>query len=562
MISCHWGRIPSGTRANLLCFQPLRRLALGALLTLAVVLPARAELKEYPSSLQVAPASEALDATRVAELAIGIAIRDRLASGLPLDGLAADLPALQAFYAARDYAPVWLGATGLHPSGAALLSTLAMLDKDGFVPTGPWLAAIATRQLRATDPARAELDLLLSAALVQFAVAADDPESTGPQPNALAAVADSDDQLPLWVPFDPRFWRLRTGVAAYEGIAARGGWLAVPQGAKLELGMRDARVALLRQRLLVTGELGEIGVDPELFDEALRDAVSEFQTRHGLLADGVVGFGTIDALNVTVDDRLATMRLNLARLQQQPRTWGEDYIVVNIPAADMVLVQGGVTTMATKVIVGRGDRQTPEIHSAINRLEFNPYWTVPSGIYRKDILPKARKDPGYLLSHNIRVFTSWTERASEVDPRSVNWYGEDASKMRLRLRQDPGPDNALGPAKFLFPNSYDVYLHGTNKQSLFGSAERFLSSGCVRVPDPLGLAAQILKDSPDWNRARIDEAVKDGRNQGVRLDAPLPVHLIYDTAWVDETGIVQFRKDIYRRDRKALAEIAERGKKS
>jgi murein L,D-transpeptidase YcbB/YkuD len=544
-----------------LSFRPLQRLALAALLSWAVALPARAELKEYPSSLQV-PASGALDTMRAAELAIGTAIRERLASGLSLDGLAVDLPALQAFYGARDYAPLWLDAAGLRPAGAALLSTLVMLGKDGFAPTAPWLAAIGARQLQATDPARAELDLLLSAALVQFAVDADNPESTGPQPNALAAVADSADQLPLWLPFDPRFWRLRAGVVAYEAIAAHGGWPAVPPGPKLELGMRDARIAQLRQRLLVTGELAELGVDPELFDEALRDAASTFQERHGLLADGVVGFGTIDALNITVDDRLATMQLNLARLQQQPRTWGENYIVVNIPAAAMVLVQGGVATMATKVIVGRGDRQTPEIHSAINRLEFNPYWTVPSGIYRKDILPKARKDPGYLVSHNIRVFTSWTDRAAELDPRSVNWYGEDASKMRLRLRQDPGPDNALGPAKFLFPNSYDVYLHGTNKPSLFDAAERFVSSGCVRVPDPLGLAAQILKDSPDWNRARIDQAIKDGRNQGVRLDMPLPVHLIYDTAWVDETGVVQFRKDIYRRDRKGLAEIAERGNKS
>jgi murein L,D-transpeptidase YcbB/YkuD len=549
-------------RVNVPCFQPLRRAALAALLVPALAFSAQAELKEYPPTLQAAPTVP--DAAQAAALAQRAALQTLLAGDAGrFDGLiGAEFPALQSFYAARDYAPVWIDATGLYPSGAAFLSTLAMLDKDGFGPTGPWLAATAARELQATDAARAEIDVLLSAALVQFAVAPDDPEAAGPQLRAPEAVAGSPDDLAVWLPPDARFWRLRAAVAAYEGIASRGGWAAIPQGPKLEPGRRDARIALLRQRLLVTGDLGEIGVDADLFDAPLQEAVRKFQARHGLLADGVVGFGTIDALNVAVDGRLETMRLNLARLQQQPRHWGDNYIVVNIAGADMVLVQGGVATMAAQVIVGRGDRQTPEIHSAIDRLEFNPYWTVPSGIYRKDFLPKLRKDPGYLRSHNIRVFAGWTGQASEVDPRSVDWSGEDASKMRLRLRQDPGPDNALGPAKFLFPNSYDVYLHGTNKQSLFASSERFLSSGCVRVPDPLGLAAQILKDRPDWNRARIDQIVKDGRNQGVRLDTPLPVHLIYETAWVDETGTVEFRRDVYRRDRKALAEIADRGKKS
>jgi murein L,D-transpeptidase YcbB/YkuD len=193
-------------------------------------------------------------------------------------------------------------------------------------------------------------------------------------------------------------------------------------------------------------------------------------------------------------------------------------------------------------------------------LEFNPYWNVPAGIYAKDFLPKLRKDPDFINHYsNIRVYRA-AEPANEVDPSTIDWFSPEAKQMRLRLRQDPGPENALGPAKFLFPNSYDVYLHGTNKPSLFAKPDRFLSSGCVRLPDPLGFAELLLKDDPNWPRAKIDAAIEAKTNRGVALATPLPVHLVYDTAWVDETGTVQFRQDVYGRDKKETV-VAERGGK-
>jgi murein L,D-transpeptidase YcbB/YkuD len=193
-------------------------------------------------------------------------------------------------------------------------------------------------------------------------------------------------------------------------------------------------------------------------------------------------------------------------------------------------------------------------------MEFNPYWNVPAGIYAKDFLPKLRKDPGFINHYqNIRVYRA-SEPANEVDPSTIDWFSPEAKQMRLRLRQDPGPENALGPAKFLFPNSYDVYLHGTNKPSLFAKPDRFLSSGCIRLPDPLGFAELVLKDDPNWSRAKIDAAVAAKSNRGVPLPKPLPVHLVYDTAWVDEAGTVQFRADVYGRDKRETA-IAERGGK-
>jgi murein L,D-transpeptidase YcbB/YkuD len=324
--------------------------------------------------------------------------------------------------------------------------------------------------------------------------------------------------------------------------------------------VRGGRIVQIRQRLVAAGDLAGDSAEPDLYDDVLLEAVKRFQARHGLAPDGVIGFGTIDALNVPAEARLSSMIFNLRRLYAQARDWGDSYVMVNLAAAQLKLVQGGAITASYNVIVGRRDRPTPEVHSAINRLEFNPYWNVPAGIYAKDFLPKLRKDPDFINHYrNIRVYRA-SESANEVDPSTIDWFSPEAKQMRLRLRQDPGPENALGPAKFLFPNSYDVYLHGTNKQSLFAKADRFLSSGCIRLPDPLGFAELVLKSDPNWPRAKIDAAVAAKTNRGVPLAIPLPVHLVYDTAWVDEAGTVQFRPDVYGRDQRETV-VAERGGK-
>jgi murein L,D-transpeptidase YcbB/YkuD len=492
------------------------------------------------------------------------AIRDLVSNGQALDQLVEfDAPALQQFYAGENYEPIWVGNAGMQPKGAALLGRLERLQRSGALPASADVAAASMRRADTATTALAELELLLSSALVGTAVDPEDLLAPGPRPEALEAAAASDDAAQIlyeWLPPDPTFWRLRAAIDGYRAMTDRGGWPTVTSGPKLEPGARDGRIAQVRQRLLVTGDLTGGSAEPNVYDGGLLDAVKRFQARHGLAPDGVIGFGTIDALNVPAEARLASMIFNLRRLYKQARDWGENYVMVNLPAAQLKLVQGGTITAAYNVIVGRRDRPTPEIHSAINRLEFNPYWNVPAGIYAKDFLPKLRKDPDYINHYsNIRVYRA-SEPANEVDPSTIDWFSPEAKQMRLRLRQDPGPENALGPAKFLFPNSYDVYLHGTNKQSLFAKADRFLSSGCVRLPDPLGFAELLLKNDPSWPRAKIDAAIEARTNRGVTLATPLPVHLVYDTAWVDETGTVQFRPDIYRRDQKETV-IAERGGK-
>jgi len=506
-----------------------------------------------------APAAEPASDTALIDT-----IRDLASNGPALDQLIDfDATALQRLYAGRDYQPIWVTNAGLQPSGEALLGTLERLERSGALPHSADVAAASARRSGAATVGLAEMELLLSSALVRTAVDPGDLLAPGPRPQVLEAAANSDDNeqfLHQWIPPDPAFWRLRAAIDGYRVLANHGSWPSVSAGPKLEPGTRDGRIVQIRQRLLATGDLVGDSAEPDIYDSALLEAVKAFQARHGLAPDGIIGFGTVDAFNVPAEARLASMIFNLRRLYAQARDWGDNYVMVNLAAAQLKLVQGGTITVSYNVIVGRRDRPSPEVHSAINRLEFNPYWNVPAGIYAKDFLPKLRKDPDFINHYrNIRVYRA-SEPANEVDPSTIDWFSPEAKQMRLRLRQDPGPENALGPAKFLFPNSYDVYLHGTNKQSLFAKADRFLSSGCIRLPDPLGFAELLLKDDPNWPRSKIDAAVAAKTNRGVPLAKPLPVHLVYDTAWVDEAGTVQFRPDVYGRGQRETA-VAERGGK-
>ena len=327
---------------------------------------------------------------------------------------------------------------------------------------------------------------------------------------------------------DPASLRLQAALAEYRRIEAAGGWPIVPSGAKLELGTKGLRVALLRQRLAASGDLVGAVSDAEVFDADLAASVRHFQARHGLLTDGVVGPETLAALDVPVGARIATIRLNLDRTAGEAREWGSRYIAVNVPAASYQYVSDGRSVLAGPVVAGRPSWPTPRVESVITQMEFNPYWNVPASIAQREIWPTVRRDPGYLARNHMRVIEG-------------------------RIRQDPGPGNPLGVVKFIFANPYDVYLHDTNNRALFDRPNRFLSHGCVRVSHALDLARQLLATDPDWTEQRIDETLASGRAVRVTLARPIALHIVYDTAWVDEAGIVQFRGDVYGLDRKLLA---------
>ena len=434
------------------------------------------------------------------------------------------LATLKQTYATRSDAAVWLDATGVAPSGKDLIARLSAIAPVLPPALKPLADGVEARQA-ASDPRRlAELDLLLSGLYGALAVKPDDPEAlagTGAVA-ILGAASDRPLLLHLSLPRDPGFWRLRGGLAAYHAIAAAGGWGIVAEGDKLQRGDSGARVDALRRRLAVTGDLAAPGSGA--FDPALEQAVQHFQARHGLEADGVVGAATLAALNRPVVQRLETLTLNLRRLQQQDRNWGPRYIAVNIAAAGYRLVVSGRIVFDRPAVVGKPSWPSPTLDSVIDRVEFHPYWRIPMAIADQELWPKQDADPNYFTAQGIHI----------VDDQLV---------------QDPGPGNPLGAVKFLFDNPYSVYLHDTTAPDLFAQAYRFSSHGCIRVAEAGDLAAQLLGADPDWSQQRVATALKDGGNRTIRLLEPIPLHIVYDTAWVDEDGTVEFRDDVYGRDR-------------
>lgn len=329
----------------------------------------------------------------------------------------------------------------------------------------------------------------------------------------------------------------------YQDIVSRGGWPTLPSSEKLQLGSVSPSVRLLRQRLMVSGDLDRTAGISDSFDSYVDGAVKRFQARHGLPADGVLGTYSYKALNVGADIRLGQLETNLVRLRSMSGFLGDRYVMVNIPAAQIEAVENGRVVQRHTAIVGKITRQTPILNSKINEVILNPYWTSPRSIIEKDIVPLMRKDPTYLERNSIRLFDA---QGNEVPPESVDWNAEKAPN--LMFRQDPGKINAMASTKINFPNPHAVYMHDTPQQSLFGQLMRFESSGCVRVQNVRDLSTWLLRDTPGWSRQQIEQTIQTGNNTPIQLAEPVPVYFVYITAWASEDGVVQFRDDIYERD--------------
>ena len=285
--------------------------------------------------------------------------------------------------------------------------------------------------------------------------------------------------------------------------------------------------------------------DSLLYDAPLADAVKRYQQSLGLEPDGVVGAATIAELNVPVAERITQLRVNLDRGRVLLHDLPEQFVVVNIAGYTIYLVKGQNVVWNARVQVGKTYRRTPLFRSDISYLVFNPTWTVPPGIIAADILPAARQDPHAITRKGLRVFDG---AGREVNPEAIDWSRFRSGHIPYTLRQDPGPSNALGRIKFMFPNPYAVYLHDTPSQSLFERADRAFSSGCVRVERALELAEIVLNDSQRWNKDSIARVVASGELQNVTLKAKIPVLLTYWTAWVDPQGSINLRRDIYGQD--------------
>jgi murein L,D-transpeptidase YcbB/YkuD len=338
----------------------------------------------------------------------------------------------------------------------------------------------------------------------------------------------------------------------HQNIAANGGWPKIDAGPTLRVGDNDPRVSNLRKRLIISGDLEDsAGVESQDFDQELEDALKKFQDRHSLDSDGILGKQSLASINVSVETRIDQLRLSLERLRWVSHDALDEFIAVNIAGFNLAYFSGREIAWTTRVMVGKTYRKTPVFRGDISYLEFNPTWTIPPTILRVDTLPKIKKNPQYLTSKNISVIDSGGRK---VDPESVDW-NKYSRGVPYTLRQEPGPQNALGLVKFIFPNPHFVFLHDTPHRELFASAERAFSSGCIRVEDPFKLAELVLKDTGRYGQQQFQEILDSHRTQRIVLEKPLPVLILYLTAGLDSSGNAMFFKDIYDRDEAVLAAL-------
>jgi L,D-transpeptidase YcbB len=472
------------------------------------------------------------------------------------------LVVLAKFYQERQMAPLWLDADGPSARAEVLAGVLRDADKEGLDPED-YHASIITELLSADTPdGRAELELRLSLGLLEMA---SDPASGRLEPQTVnpelfvypqevdpakviqsaAGAQDIAAFVASYEPAQPEYRRLKAALADYRARAAAGGWPAIQDGPTLKPGMANPRVVQLRARLDVPAPQGG---DPALFDDALAEAVMQFQARQGLEQDGLIGQNTLAALNVPVEERIRQILLNLERRRWMADDPGVRYVFVNLADFELKVVDGPRTVFDTRVVVGAPYHRTPVFSGDMTYLEINPYWNVPPSIARNELLPKIKADPGYLAANDFALLSDWSDSARILDPHAIDWSAVRPETFAYKLRQGPGAGNALGHIKFMFPNRFNIYLHDTPARGLFARDVRDFSHGCIRVENPETFAAFVLDRQPGWSPEAIKTAIATGQRTIVTLDQPLPVHIAYLTAWVNKDGSVNFRRDVYGRD--------------
>ena len=480
-------------------------------------------------------------------------------------------------YAGKAYSPIWL--KGDRTAAQALVDTLNRADAHALPATKYHGAELARRLGTATgaDPA---LEADLSAAFLDYAQDIStglleprsvdrelhiypEPRDPGGLLDGAARASNIAAYLDSLAPADPAYRRLVERYAAYRSVAANDIWgQTVPKGRTLRPGNRNARVAAARARLTAMGDLDpnvydvnsaaksdgtqvaatevttDVPVqsfDPNLFDEPMVAALQTFQARHGLNLDGVIGPATLRQLNVSPSTRAEQIAVNLERMRWMNRNLGERHILVNLAGFTMAVMNKGVPEFTSRVVVGKArEHRTPEFSDTMTHMIVNPSWYVPTSIAQKEILPKLEKDPNYLVNRGMRMVNG-------------------------RIIQRPGRRNALGTVKFMFPNRFAIYLHDTPSKRLFSRDVRAYSHGCVRVEKPHAFAEYLLTGQAEDPAGYFQRILRRGRERRIDLDNPLPVHLTYRSAWIDDQGVEQFRGDIYGRDRRIAQALRKAG---
>lgn len=472
------------------------------------------------------------------------------------------------FYEKRQFQPAWITDQGPRPQTAELLKAIDASAVDGLDPERYHKGRLASllqevESMKSYDEPAAQrmlayADMHLTYTFLtlaaHLATGRQQPETlridwyTKPRnvdldarlETALADEGKLDDALRTLRPPEDGYKPLVAALARYREIAARGGWPAVPPPAKkLKAGARDEHVGALKARLRAEGDLAALGkgeAESDAFDPAVTAAVSRFQKRHGLAITGKVDKDTLEELNVPAAARVRQIEINLERWRWMPADLGDRYIRVNIPEFKMALIENGQPALEMRVVVGKAQQsRTPVFSDKMTYLELNPAWNIPPGIAAEELLPKEAANPGYLGRNGIEVVQEGAQ---------------------TRLRQRPGPRNPLGQVKFMFPNEFDIYLHDTPADHLFARAERDFSHGCIRLERPMELAHVLLQGS-EWTPEKLREVLASGEQKSITLPRPLPVHILYFTAWVDKDGTVELHRDVYGHDAKLAKSLAE-----
>ncbi len=479
------------------------------------------------------------------------------------------------FYERRSFKPAWENPDHIE----AMITTIRAASHHGLTPEHYHLDALddlRRRAQHASDESNGHddgMDILLTDSFLLLARDLSsgrvNPADINPAWNFDApqakmsldamlelSLADGSfqDRLESLAPAHPLYRRMTSALQQYRALALAGGWDPIPEGPLMEVGVTDERVPLLRERLTMTGDLS-IATEghPLVFEAPLARAVLRFQERNRVSreswlvddSDGVVGEETLAALNVPVEERIQQLRTNLERCRLLLRDLPSTFVLVDMAGYRGYYYQNDDIIWRARVQIGDRFSETPSFRSDIKYIVFNPTWTVPPGILRDVVLPQIRKDPAYLAEDQLEVID---RNGRRIDPATVAWSRYNASNLPYRIVQTPGPHNALGRVKFIFPNPHYIYLHDTPHQTEFGLDERAFSAGCIRIDKPYKLAKRLLDDPGKWTIGRILNIIDGGKTQTVFLPKPVPVLMIYFTARVDDQRQVHFRKDVYKRD--------------
>ncbi len=487
---------------------------------------------------------------------------------------------LLTFYSERAFLPGWSVAQQPTCKARELLYLIRQAGFDGLVPEDYHLEAINTlfesdkegTALSARELAL--LDILLSDAFVLYShhlfkgkvhsehlTGTWDIRSKESEPGILGklnlALAGDNvrDVLQSLRPRFPVYERMRLSMKKYQRMAnAYEGknWMPLATEEPVKINQRHGQIPIIREKLVFWKDMEDLPLPEEelhVYDSVTAEGVKNFQLRNGLQPDGIIGRATLEALNQSPQQLMDKVAVNLERLRWLPDTTVQKFILVNIANYSMDLIRNRDTLLHSNVIVGKSYRKTPVFNADMSYLVFSPTWTIPPTILKNDVLPAIRRNINYLAQKNMRVIDP---SGQEINPTTVDWQQMTGANFPYLIRQNPGPQNSLGLVKFMFPNSYSVYIHDTPSRELFYREDRALSSGCIRIEKPFELAQLLLNDQPLWSDERIRSAMQQNSEQIVRLNQRIPVIILYLTFWTDSNHMENIRKDIYDRDSELL----------